>query len=216
MYSASNILDAPCSTIRGKKVLVLGSSPRLCIPGDFSEKWGLICVNASGRVALSNGLKTPDMTVIASSTLLKSTPEFEEVRENIRSLQSDVVLIRFLGGGILKRTIRTYRAKRTLASLEYQYEKAYGLSSEVWKSVVQDVMGDNDYSLARNISTGVFCVILAIYAGADKVIIAGIDPGSMGHAYSKTNFKREHVNSDARVLDFLRERYGVEISRVDS
>jgi len=214
MYSASNVLDDSFSAIRGKKVLVLGSSPRLCIPGDFSERWGLICVNASGRVAFSNSLKSPDVTVIASSTLLKSTSEFEEVRENIRSLQSAAVLIRFLGGGWLKRTIRTYHAKRTLASLEYQFEKAYGLSPKVWRSVVISVMGDKDYSLARNISTGVFCVILAIYAEAEKVVVAGIDPNSMGHIYSKTNFKREHKNSDARVLSFLQEKYGIEISLV--
>lgn len=211
MPSTDKIVEAACAALGGKNVLVLGSSPKLRIPGDFSEQWGLVCVNASGRAALSNGLKSPDITVIASSVLLKSTPEFNEVREHIRNLYSDIVLMRFLGGGIVKRTIRTYLAKNTLTSLDYKFEQAYGLSPVAWKSMIKRVMGKENYYLSRNISTGVFCAIVAIYAGAEKVMIAGIDPNSMGHSYSETNFKREHANSDIRVLEFLQDKYGVEI-----
>ncbi len=200
-----------CETFRDSKVLVLGSSPRLNIPPDYTDEWKLICINASGRAALSNQLKRPDLTVFAISALIKPKPQFDEVREYVGGLSSRHVFLRFLGGGFLKRAIRTRRARKVLDTLGYQFDGLYGLPSAEWKSVVLEVMGEENYPLAKNISTGAFCVMLAIYSGAEKVMTAGIDPNTEGHSYSKTDFKREHKNSDVRVLDFLQERYGVEV-----
>lgn len=205
-------LHHACELLQNEKVLILGSSPNLNIPSDYFDKWKLVCINASGRAVLANNLRSPDLTVFAVSALLKSKPEFDEVRGNLSGLKSKYVFVRFLSGGFLKRMVRTYRAKKMLSYVGYKFDEVWGLSPTDWKSVVREVMGDEHLSLARNISTGVFCVILAVYAKAEKVVTAGIDPNSMGHSYSTTNFKREHANGDIRVLAFLQERYGVEIS----
>lgn len=208
-FEIEKILGGAYSAIHKKKVLVLGSAPDLKLPDQYSSEWSLICVNASGKAALRYGLKNPDLTVFASSALLKNTPEFREVRSNILGLRCDVVLVRFLGGGSLKRVWRTLRGKGILRNQGYEFGELHGLSPQAWKRMVEGVMGQENYSLAKNISTGVFCIILSIYAGAESVAVCGINPNSIGHSYSKTDFKREHVNSDARVLKFLKEQHKV-------
>lgn len=204
-------IDLARRAVQGKEVLILGSSPNLKLPGDYTNEWCLITVNASGSVAKRHNLGMPGLAVFASSTLIKSDSKFAEVRKYASGLEADTVLLRMLGGGVIKRFFRVRKAGSVLDGSGYKYQHISGLYPDDWKGVIKKVMGEDHEKIARNISTGVFCILLAIYSGADHVVVSGVDPGSKGHSYSKSNSLREHSLADTRTLSYIMENYSVEL-----
>jgi len=200
-----------CASLYGQKVLVLGSSPSLRIPESFQSDWNIISMNASGVVAKEHGLPVPTVALFAVSSLLKMTPHIKVIQKNITGLAGHFVFVRMLSGGILKRSVRFFRSTRVLRRLNYNFDAASSIGPQLWKEITLDVMGEENVHLARNMSTGVFCIVLAIYAKAEKVSVSGIDPASIGHQYSSKGFERQHSNSDSRMLEFLVKNYPVEI-----
>lgn len=197
--------------LKEKRVLVLGSSPNPSFPDDVHHNWTVISVNASGVVAKEKGLQAPSVAVFAVSSLLKSSPHIRVIREKIKGLRGDHVIVRMLGGGLIKRSVRLLRAKRVLRQLGYDFSSVSALGPKVWNEIVRDVMGEDSMYLARNMSTGLFCIVLAIHAKAEEIAVSGIDPTSTGHQYSSKGFERQHVNSDKRMLDFLVKNYPVKV-----
>lgn len=204
-------LSGVCALLHGKDVLVLGSSPNLKLPSAPPGGWNVISVNASGVVAREKGLPDPTVAVFAVSSLLKVTPHIRVIQEKIMGLRGHFVFVRMLGGGLLKRSVRFFRSVRKLRELNYEFDEASAMGPKLWKEITLDVMGEDNYHLARNMSTGVFCIVLAIYAGAKEVAVSGINPSSIGHQYSSKGFERQHSNSDRRMLDFLVSHYSVKI-----
>lgn len=205
------LLESACELLYSRNVLVLGSSPSLKIPEEFNNNWSVISVNASGAVAREKGLPDPTVAVFAVSSLLKVTPHIRVIQEKIMGLRGHFVFVRMLGGGLLKRSVRFFRSVRKLRELNYEFDEASAMGPKLWKEITLDVMGEDNYHLARNMSTGVFCIVLAIYAGAKEVAVSGINPSSIGHQYSSKGFERQHSNSDRRMLDFLVSHYSVKI-----
>lgn len=204
-------LSEVCGSLRGKQVLVLGSSPCLQLPDMSQDNWEIVSVNASGIVAREKGLPDPTVAVFAVSSLLKNTPHIRVIQEKIAGLRGRFVFVRMLSGGLLKRSIRIMRSVRVLRRLNYTFGSASSMSPILWEGIALDVLGEDNYHLSRNMSTGVFCILLALYAKAKKVSVSGIDPASTGHQYSSRGFERQHSNSDSRMLAFLVENYPVEI-----
>jgi len=207
----SNPIDQARTAMHGKDVLILGGSPNLKLPSDYTKEWCLVTVNASGAVAKKHSLEVPGLAVFAISALIKSESKFAEVRKYTSGLEANTVLLRMLGGGTIKRFLRVRRAATVLDRSGYRCQHITGLYPEDWRVVITQVMGDEHQKIARNISTGVFCVLLAIYSGAKRVVVSGIDPESIGHSYSKSNGLREHSNADIRTLSYVMDNYPVEV-----
>lgn len=199
------------ASLKDRRVLVIGSSPNLYFPENVHHGWKIISMNASGVVAREKGLPDPEVAVFAVSSLLKSSPHIRVIREKLQGLCGGHVIVRMLGGGWIKRSIRQLRSVRVLRKLVYKFDNASALGPKVWTEVVEDVMGKENMHLARNMSTGVFCIVLAVYAKAKEVAVSGIDPASTGHHYSTKNFERQHASSDKRMIDFLVKNYPVKI-----
>jgi len=205
------LISEACAALHGKKILILGSSPNLRIPESFQNDWKVITMNASGVVAKEHGLPDPTVALFAVSSLLKVTPHIRVIQKKIMGLRGHFLFVRMLGGGLRKRSVRLFRSVGVLRRLNYTFEMASSMGPELWQEITLDVMGEENYHLARNMSTGVFCIVLAIYAGAKEVAVSGIDPSSIGHQYSSKGFERQHSNSDKRMLDFLVNHYPVTI-----
>jgi hypothetical protein len=200
---AGVLLDEMRARFAGRTVLVLGSAPSARRPSAYGSDWPLVCINASGRVGESLGLGKPALTIMASGALRRNLISNLEMRDNIRGLASDFVAVRTLGGGPVKRAWRGAMARRRLAALGFHYEGFAQLQPHVWQPVVTDVLGAEAARMAHNMSTGVFGCLLALSAGARHVVVAGIDPGSTGHAYSTSNQPRSHAAADRAVMEIL-------------
>lgn len=195
----------------GKPVLVFGSAPNPIIPKEFNGEWKIICMNASGLAVKRGNLPHPDITIFSVSGLLRSASNYVEIRKNIKGLYSENVLIRMLSGSFLKHWLKMWRSKRVLRSLDYSYHNINCLGPAEWRAILLDVLGTEHMYLSKNISTGVFCVILALYLNSGKVVVSGINPDSTGHSYSSSNIWRQHSDSDKDTLLFLENNHNVEL-----
>lgn len=211
MHNKERAIDLVYTAMRGKNVLVLGSSPNLKLPDSYNKEWCLVTINASVAVANGHGLGIPDLSIFAASVLLRNDDKFVEVRKYLTGLKSESVIIRTLGGGFIKNMMKIMKAKAVLKKINYKSRNVAVLPPSSWQSIVCEVMGDENVEMAKNISTGVFCVLLAIYSGASYVVVSGIDPGTDGHSYSSINRGREHKSADARVLAFVGKMYDIKI-----
>ena len=173
------------------------------MPRDFSTDWRLICVNASGLIANRFGFRTPDLTVITMGGLRKGGPANVNMRRNLRGLRTDVALIRSSKSNFIKNYFLGYRSRWLLSKQEFKYEQCAIATPADSAKVVAAVL-EEDAPVAHNISTGVFCILLAAHVGAKRIVIAGIDPSSTGHAYDQDMLKRQHSGEDRVVLSLLR------------
>jgi hypothetical protein len=201
--------------IEGRPTLILGSAPSACAPKSYDpDTWALVCINASGRIALELGLGTPCVTILAASVFTEESKTSIEARAALAGLQTDVAIVRLVNRGVVSRVLRMARIQWRIHHLEYRYGRLHFLSPFHWQPIARPILEpleiapDNETS--TNISTGIFACILATWLGASKVVVGGIDPSSTGHAYSTSNHPRKHIFADTRAARILQEEHGVE------
>jgi hypothetical protein len=200
--------------IRGRPTLVLGSAPGASAPDEYDPStWSLICVNASGRIAKDLGLGTPDITVFAAGAITRNSASNIEMRAAISELETEVLVVRLLNREFLKQFTRRIAIRRRLRRFDYRYNQLVFVAPAEWEPVLASLVGPQQQTQTgnnHNVSTGIFCCALALLSEARRVVVAGIDPSSTGHAYSSSNQPRNHVSADQRAIAILRREKYVE------
>ena len=191
--------------IKNKNVLVLGSAPNCKIPKEYSDQWGLICINASGYIAYKMKLADPDITIMTISAVLNKDESNLEAQKNLKGLKTNSIIIRYVKNNLIKIMYRIFFVKKFFQINNFTYNSFYKFPPKIWKPVIKEILRE-DTEIANNISTGVFAILLAYYLGATRVYCSGIDPNQNGHAYSKKNLKRSHKLQDQKILNYLSSR----------
>jgi hypothetical protein len=196
--------------IHGRTTLVLGSAPGAVVPAEYDRSsWCLICVNASGWTARRLGLGTPDITIVTSGALRKSSISNVEMRTAVDGLNTNTLIVRLITRNFLKRILAQVEIQLRLRWLNFGRNRLYFMGRDIWSPILDATIGprlrssegDNFY-----VSTGVFACLFAIYFGASRIYVAGIDPDSIGHSYSTSKLPRDHVFADRLAIQALQAR----------
>ena len=183
--------------IAGKSCLVLGSAPSATLPadGDYSR---CLCVNGSPVVAKRNRIEV-DVTVVVGFTTSMKKDISALTMEKLRGHHSDTVV--FVSAG------DTF--EKGLAGLQRQrfsFHEALEVTAIERAVIVGGVCGQ-EFGLGRRderVSNGVFTIVLALWAGASRVLVSGISL-SGGHDYA-SGTPRYHVEGDRLCLQELAKK----------
>ena len=179
--------------------LVLGSGPNPAIPAGFNKTWSLLTVNAS-QASIKDLNMQPAVTVISDQMLGNSAANIAGKEALKNSKTSRLVLI--------NRRYAVSHAKRILRTLNYCYEELSVISHWGRSRIAYEVL--KEYvalgSGEQKISTGIFASLLALYAGANQVVLSGFSFSIDGHAYNTLNHKRSHISSDKTALLLARNK----------
>jgi hypothetical protein len=111
--------------LRNKNILILGSAPKCNIPKQYSDQWGLICVNASGHIAPKNKLAKPDITIMTISAVLNKDQSNIEAQNHLKGLKTDSIVIRYVKNNLIKIIYRIFFVKQFFKSNNYSYNTFY-------------------------------------------------------------------------------------------
>jgi hypothetical protein len=155
-----------------------------------------VCANAAPRIVVDAGAR-PDVQVVTgymTSLAYRSSANVDAI-SGIHIPQV-WVLETFQG---IESTLVEYAARGIT------YDAIHRLEQNEWAGIVQEMCGQplgrhvvDGSNCEYSVSTGMFCVCFAFYAGAERVSMCGI---SMGIA-------RPHMTGDTQALQALRARFG--------
>lgn len=176
-----------------QRVLVVGSAPDAIAP-DLRSIDKTICVNASAWNAREMGLGLPDMTVVAGFSTLLDKPVRAATQKVWRRLATrDLV---FIEAGAT-----AFEGRRVLDQCGFEYRTFTSITQVERAAIIGEVCGQ-ELALGRRddrISNGMFAAALAMWAGAQEVVLAGFSM-SGGHAYMGEGTPREHQAGDDAFL----------------
>lgn len=156
----------------------------------------LVCVNGSVITADAMGL-IPALTVIAGYTTAAKKKTSADTMARLHGLRSrDVV---FIEKGDDRRS-----AEAALHEAKFQYEDIHTISHHHRLAVIQGLTGLDFTDAKRDDrpSNGLFAAILALWAGAETVTLAGFSLQG-GHSYLTYPTPRDHQAGDVRCLQYL-------------
>jgi hypothetical protein len=184
-------------SIKGRKVVVVGSAPNSSKPYDFDDSYCLISVNASQIVAKDWGVATPDITLMMFHQIEGKSTNAGEVR---RLLNGETTGSLYM---LLWRHDMA-RLKQGLGRINFGYDRLSVVDRFSRVALVRAMTGKLNFEITpeSKYSNGVIAVMLALYSGAERVVIAGINPASTGHVYNAENLHRKHSGPD---LDALKQ-----------
>lgn len=178
----------------GETCLVLGSAPRAKVPAtqDYSK---CLCVNGSPFIANKHSISV-DLTVLAGFTTAMTKDISILSMERLEGLHSDD-LVFINGGDTFEHCISTLKDR------SFTFHTATEITPIERAAIVGEVCG-RELGLGRRddrISNGVFAVALALWAGAEGVIMSGISL-SGGHDYANDT-PRHHLTGDTTFLTLM-------------
>ncbi len=184
-------LSGPC--------LVLGSAPSPVLPPGLDASWRLVTVNASQVSAATLGLPAPAVTVI-SGQMLGQKPANVEAKRVLAGHSTGAIIF-------IERGFSMAEARAQFSAMKYRYAGIHPLSFHQREKMVRQIL-KADYgpgSGEKKISTGLFAAVLALYLGGAPVVMSGFSLKNDGHAYNSQGHRREHKETDTRVLAIIRD-----------
>ncbi len=212
LRQSRDILDPLRATLApllsGRRCLVLGSAPgaRLPEPHLFER---CVCVNGSPRVAAGHGL-TPDLTIMAGYTTLVERDVSRQSLEQLSGLHAGRLL--FVSAGNDRDS-----ARRVLSDSGLGFDEWLDIDPLGRAAIAGEATGEGEPGLGHwqeRVSNGVFALLVALWAGAEHVTIAGITLTG-GHDYIEGDTPRHHVAGDQRCLETLARLHGARVATTD-
>lgn len=185
-----------------KPVMVLGSAPGTQLPQGWRTDHALITVNAAQVVGTQLGLNDPDIAVI-TGTLMGELPANVAAKAQLRDKATGTILY-------IDRLVIWKVGRKLLEQMNYRFDEALVMTHEARNHIMQQVIGENlgmGRDASERVSNGIFAILLAIHLGYPQIVIAGINPGSSGHAYDSNNAPREHSDPDAHALQLIARQH---------
>ncbi len=185
------------ASIKGRRVVVVGSAPNSAKPFDFDESYMLISVNASQIVAKNWGVTKPDITLIMFHQIEGNSTNAKEVRRLLKGERTGHLCMLLWRHDL-------ERLKQGLRRIGFGYDKLTMVDRLSRVALVRAVTGKLNFEITpeSKYSNGVIAVMLALHSGAERVVISGINPASTGHIYNGENLHRKHSGPD---LDALKQ-----------
>ncbi len=177
--------------LKGKKVFVLGSGPNSRPPKDIESIWEVLTVNGSQSILDKWSCKKPFLSLF--STLILKNKSYSIVTRDVLVGRATKNLI------VVNDKMNKCIIWIKLKLLRYGYENLFVISPDQRKQIIASVL-NNNYETIPKPSNGVFLAILAIYLGAEEVLMSGFSLTKAGHAYNDMNMKRSHSNEDREIL----------------
>lgn len=189
----SQLRDRLEAAFARQRVLVVGSAPDAIAPAlDSIDK--TICVNASAWNAREMGIRLPDMTVVAGFSTLLDKPVRVATQKVWRGLATRDLF--FIEAGAT-----ASEGRRVLDQCGFDYRTFTSITQVGRAAIIGEVCGQ-ELGLGRRddrISNGMFAAALAMWAGAQEVVLAGFSMRG-GHAYIAGDTPREHQAGDDAFL----------------
>lgn len=184
-------LQQELTMLSRRRCLILGSAPNARLPRRSAyEK--CVCINGSPFVANQHGIHVDLTVMVGYTTSMKRGISQESVRR-LTGLRTDRLL--FVTGGD-----NPDNARRVLADADFQYRQFHSITPLERAAIIGEIC-DTELGLGprdERVSNGVFAVILALWAGANEVIVGGISLTG-GHAYA-ADTPRYHIAGDELAL----------------
>ncbi|CAN7705178.1 hypothetical protein [Mesorhizobium sp. LjRoot246] len=175
--------------------LVMGSAPNFRLPERHDAGWALVTINASQLLAETFGLSAPDIALIRRGILVGDSEQDLYKRDLLKGRQAKHLIVPVWPDveDKLKAGCRTFN---------YRYDTLQALTKWQLANIVWRVSGKYHVSRGwhRKISTGVFAITLARFAGFAPVVVSGFSLSQAGHGYDTRNAFRYHVDEDADLL----------------
>lgn len=189
------------ASIRGRNVMVVGSAPNSTRPTDFGLSYLVISINASQVVAKDWGVGKPDITLMMFHQIEGKYKNAQEVRRVLNGERTGHLCM-LLWRHDLK------RLKDGLARMNYGYDTLSMVDRFSRVALVKAMTGKLNFEISpeSKYSNGVIAVMLALYSGAERVVISGINPASTGHIYNSANLHRKHSGPDMDALRHMQQR----------
>ncbi|CDX32307.1 Membrane-anchored protein [Mesorhizobium sp. SOD10] len=175
--------------------LVMGSAPNFRLPKGYDADWALVTVNASQLLAETFGLRVPDLAVIRRGILVDSGDQDFYKRDLLKGRQAKHLIIPVW-------TDVEDKLKAGCRTFNYRYDTLQALTKWQLANIVWRLSGKYHVSRGwyRKISTGVFAIMLARFAGFAPVVVSGFSLSQAGHGYDTRNAFRYHADEDADLL----------------
>jgi hypothetical protein len=184
--------------------LVLGSAPNAALTHDMLSNSTIVTANASQATLEQYGVSKPDFTFMRSNMHIDSQVNNEALKALSRKSTKHLILLEHRG---------EYRKQiLCLENIGYVYDNISFLSNLQMVGIIES--GKILIGRKPKNSVGVKAICSSFYMGASRVVVAGISLRQIGHSYSESKLKRNHVEADRKTLRFMKTR-GLEIISTD-
>lgn len=179
--------------VNSRRCIVMGSAPNPIVPpmdGAFS-----ICVNGSVFSAYKHWSAAPDLTYLNGAIFNDEDSYANATLEVISGKEiGDVVIARHTFG----------LASEMMGKADMKFGETFPVSKYDKRVILGEAAGHSilgNYPFDANVSNGIFMAALALWLGAQEVLLVGFSFNSQ-HAYStgKELSKRGHIREDALFL----------------
>lgn len=184
--------------LSGEKCLIVGSAPGASLP-PLHEYSKCLCVNGSPYIANKHSIPV-DLTVLVGFTTSMKKDISSLSMEKLSGIHSQELLFISAGDNI-------ENGISELKSNGFTYDRISEINPLERAAIIGEICGE-ELGLGKRddrISNGVFTIVLALWAGAEKVIISGFSLQG-GHDYAKDT-ARYHLNGDTKCLGILARQY---------
>ncbi|NTF08092.1 membrane-anchored protein [Agrobacterium rubi] len=188
-------------SLKGRKVVVVGSAPHSSMPVGFDRSYVTISINASQIVAKKWGVEKPDMTLMMFNQIEGTNTNAKEVRRVLNGERTGTLYVL-----LWQHSVR--RLKAGLGRFDYMYDDVRVADRNRRVALVYAMTGKMNFEIDPHtkFSNGVIGVMLALQSGAEAVVIAGINPTSTGHIYNTENLRRNHSGPDLDALKGMQKK----------
>lgn len=184
------------NTVRKKSVSLIGSAPHVNSPGDSFQTDLLVSVNAAA-LGFGNAL-VPDITII--NTAVAGSPNAgKPTRERLHELTTKHLVV-------VESGVPLDRAEPIFSVIKR--ESTENITLDARCLFLERYLGKPLTGRAGGQhvpSTGFFSLLLLLSLGASRVSMHGFSLLD-GHSYLPVSYKREHVDRDREVLQFVLNR----------
>lgn len=188
-------------SLHGRKVVVVGSAPVSSQPVDFDQSYVVISVNASQVVAKKWGREKPDISLMMFNQIEGRNTNAQEVRRVLKGERTGKLYV------LLWRR-KLARLVKGISGFDYGYDYLQIVDRNRRVALVKAMTGKLNFEVVpeSKYSNGVIGVMLALNSGAERVVIAGINPVSTGHIYNSENLRRNHRGPDMDALRHMQQK----------
>lgn len=178
----------------GARCCVIGAAPEL-IPPPTRPGDRFLCANGSTRSAAELGVNHVDLTAVTGYATHMLTPLSKSNRAAWQGKRTTELI--FIANGDSER-----HARRIFDEVGFLHDHFTALTIYERAAIIGDVVGDDLAVGPRDdrVSMGVFAAILAVWAGAEDLVLCGFSLMGGHRSFSETS-ERQHAMGDARFFE---------------